>query len=189
MSSKPRNKEMTAYVAFLRGINVGGANLISMADLRDLFESMEFENVRTVLATGNVVFESGKVKPRRLADKIEKQLAGALDKKIGVTVRSVGDLVALAGTSVFRSAASTKGTKFYVSFFREPRPRKVPVTMTRDERGFDFVYSSRNEVCTAVDLALAGTPDLMAYLDRVFGRDVTTRTRETINRVLKAAGR
>lgn len=189
MSNKPHSKATTAYVAFLRGINVGGANLISMADLRGIFESMGFAEVKTVLATGNVLFHAGKTEPRRLADKIEKQLAGAVKKPIGVTVRTADDIAALAETKEFASAAPTKGTKFYVSFFREPRPKKVPLTMTRDQNGFEFVYSSKSEVCTAVDLSRAGTPDLMAFLDKAFGREITTRTRETIARVLKAAGR
>jgi uncharacterized protein (DUF1697 family) len=49
---------MTKYAAFLRGINVGGYKLIPMEKLKKAFESLRFKNVRTLLSSGNVVFEA-----------------------------------------------------------------------------------------------------------------------------------
>ena len=46
------------YVVLLRGINVGGRNKISMADLRSAFESLEFEDITTYIQSGNVLFSS-----------------------------------------------------------------------------------------------------------------------------------
>src|SRR5260221_10646488 len=48
------------YIAFLRGINVGGNNLIKMSDLKKQFEDLGFTNVQTVIASGNVIFETDK---------------------------------------------------------------------------------------------------------------------------------
>ncbi len=48
------------YIAFLRGINVGGNNLIKMSDLKKKFEDLGFQNVKTVIASGNVIFETDK---------------------------------------------------------------------------------------------------------------------------------
>ena len=59
------------YVAFLRGINVGGHVLIKMADLKKAFEMMGFENVRTILASGNVVFEYDQTDKKALTKKVE----------------------------------------------------------------------------------------------------------------------
>ncbi len=49
---------MTKYVALLRGINVGGKNIIPMSELRECFEELEFQNVRTYINSGNVIFET-----------------------------------------------------------------------------------------------------------------------------------
>jgi len=57
---------MSTYVAFLRGINVGGHRRIKMAELRQAFESSGFQKVKTLLATGNVVFESPKTDAQSL---------------------------------------------------------------------------------------------------------------------------
>lgn len=67
------------YVALLRGINVGGNNKISMADLRDAFEAEGYGAVRTYLNSGNVLFEAdGK------APDLEDEVEGMLERRLGV---------------------------------------------------------------------------------------------------------
>ena len=61
-----------AYVVFLRGNNVVGNTIISMKDLKKAFASLGFANIRTVLASGNVVFEAVEADPAVLATKIEQ---------------------------------------------------------------------------------------------------------------------
>ncbi|PFR83257.1 cytoplasmic protein, partial [Bacillus cereus] len=51
---------MTIYIALLRGINVGGHKIIKMADLKQMFESIELKQVKTYIQSGNIVFESEK---------------------------------------------------------------------------------------------------------------------------------
>ena len=64
---------MTSYLALLRGINVGGKNKVSMAELRKLLEGLGFENVSTYIASGNVFLDS-KLRAAKVADKIEAAL-------------------------------------------------------------------------------------------------------------------
>ncbi len=71
------------YVAFLRGINVGRAKRIAMADLRALVESLGYTGVRTLLNSGNVVFRAAGVTAREAAAAIEE----ALVLKLGVAAR------------------------------------------------------------------------------------------------------
>ncbi|MBI1730339.1 DUF1697 domain-containing protein [Candidatus Acetothermia bacterium] len=54
---------MTRYAAFLRGINVGGKKIIKMAELREAVESLGFRNVRTILASGNLLFDAPETNP------------------------------------------------------------------------------------------------------------------------------
>lgn len=71
------------YVALLRGINVGTAKRVAMADLRALVEELGFSDVRTLLNSGNVVFSAAKTEPREAALRIQK----ALEEKPGVSAR------------------------------------------------------------------------------------------------------
>ncbi len=59
---------MTSYVAFLRGVNVGGRNLVRMADLKVLCTSLGYEDVRTFLQSGNVVFRANKATPKEMEE-------------------------------------------------------------------------------------------------------------------------
>ena len=59
------------YVAFLRGINVGGKNKIKMETLREMFSALDYENVKSYINSGNVIFETRKTNDKKLAAKIE----------------------------------------------------------------------------------------------------------------------
>jgi uncharacterized protein (DUF1697 family) len=79
------------YVAFLRGINVGGRN-IKMADLTACFEDLKFKAVRTILASGNVIFESEETDLDRLTASIESGLTKTFNYPAKVMVRSIDSL-------------------------------------------------------------------------------------------------
>jgi uncharacterized protein (DUF1697 family) len=85
-------KALDTYVAFLRGINVGGNNIIKMDALRAEFEKMGFHAVRTYIQSGNVIFRTDLLDRVELEKKIETSLSAAFDYKARVLVRSKVDL-------------------------------------------------------------------------------------------------
>lgn len=76
------------YLALLRGINVGGKNVIKMADLRDCFEAEGFRDVVTYIQSGNVIFCAPSSGLKTLTNRIEKMLAAAFDYEASVVMRS-----------------------------------------------------------------------------------------------------
>jgi uncharacterized protein (DUF1697 family) len=79
---------MGLHVALLRGINVGGKNLIKMTELKACFEDLGFENVATYIASGNVLFESGERSSAKLTMRIEEALSATFGYEATVVVRS-----------------------------------------------------------------------------------------------------
>ena len=79
---------MPRYVALLRGINVGGKNLIKMTALKACFEANGFEDVATYIQSGNVVFASSETRMPGLTRRIEEMLAETFDYEATVVVRS-----------------------------------------------------------------------------------------------------
>ncbi len=67
------------YLALLRGINVGGKNVIKMADLKACFDELRFSNVKTYIQSGNVIFQSAKQDELKLEKRIEKALSKAFN--------------------------------------------------------------------------------------------------------------
>ena len=68
------NSDQKTYIALLRGINVGGNNIIKMVNLKLAFEEMGFSNVKTYIQSGNVIFSSDRKNKVELTDEIEKKL-------------------------------------------------------------------------------------------------------------------
>ncbi|HVS21318.1 MAG TPA: DUF1697 domain-containing protein [Pyrinomonadaceae bacterium] len=83
---------MIKYVAFLRGINVGGKRLIKMEDLRRVVESLGLKNVRTFIASGNVLFETSQTNRDALTRKIEKKLLTAFGHDVPVVLQTIDEL-------------------------------------------------------------------------------------------------
>src|SRR5689334_16432117 len=73
---------MQTYIAFLRGINVGGNSLIKMADLKASLSKGELENVRTYIQSGNIIFDSNITDEQKLA----KLITGAIENTFGISV-------------------------------------------------------------------------------------------------------
>src|SRR5579862_6661235 len=92
------------YVAFLRGINVGGSALIKMTELKKAFESLGFKNVVPVLASGNVVFETKESQPAVLKRQIEMALAKRFKLQVLAILRAASQILDLTKSNPFQNA-------------------------------------------------------------------------------------
>ncbi len=95
---------ISSYIALLRGINVGKAKRIAMADLRALLEDLGYTDVGTLLNSGNVVFKAGKGVPKKLAADISAAIATHLGIEVPVIVVSAKELALIVRENPFASA-------------------------------------------------------------------------------------
>ncbi|MEO5916354.1 MAG: DUF1697 domain-containing protein [Luteolibacter sp.] len=109
---------MTAYVALLRAVNVGGTGKLPMTDLRDLCESLGYIGVKTYIASGNVVFKSGKPESKVKAG-LESALAKYAGKPVGVLVRTAAEMAEVFARNPFPEAP---GNRTVAIFLDEPPP-------------------------------------------------------------------
>ena len=89
------------YVAFLRGINVGGKNKIKMETLREMFAALGFENVKSYINSGNVIFETAKTDNKKLSAKIEKAIEKEFALNIKTMVRSISEIEEIVKNNPF----------------------------------------------------------------------------------------
>ncbi|MHB8894719.1 MAG: DUF1697 domain-containing protein [Candidatus Geothermincolia bacterium] len=171
-------------MAFLRGINVGGRKPVKMDALKTAFESLGFSDVRTVLASGNVLFESPETDPSRVAARIRDGLAEIFGGGPGVMVRTAGDINDLAGSDPFRAVKLTPQTRLYVTFLAEEPVGGLQVPYESPEGDLKILEASRSAVFSVVELSEArGTTELMKVLEQKLGRDITTRNWNTILKI------
>lgn len=105
------------YVAFLRGINIGSNNKINMAELKQLFESIEMTQVKTFLNSGNVVFESDIKDIIRLESKIETAINEGFNLKIEVIVRDSTQMSSIIQDYPFSNLDQKNR---YITLFKSP---------------------------------------------------------------------
>ncbi|MCC6414854.1 MAG: DUF1697 domain-containing protein [Opitutaceae bacterium] len=105
-------------MAFLRGINLGKRRL-PMAELKRHFEALDFAEVATFIASGNVVFTTGARDPARLEARIEAHLAMALGYSVDTFVRRDEEVAAVLATKPFADGVPENGG-VYVSFLKQP---------------------------------------------------------------------
>lgn len=86
---------MTAFVALLRGVNVGGKNLVAMSDVSSSFVEAGYDSVRTHGQSGNVLFDSKQASGRALENEIEQMLHDRFGIPIVVVIRSATQLAAI----------------------------------------------------------------------------------------------
>jgi len=94
---------METFVALLRGINVGGNNILSMTELKSFCEEAGFKNVRTYIQSGNVLFQSN-IAEEKLVSKIENALKKSLQNPVAVMVRTIEDLESILSNNPFPGA-------------------------------------------------------------------------------------
>ncbi|MBP1996525.1 DUF1697 domain-containing protein [Paenibacillus eucommiae] len=115
---------MTIYVALLRGINVGGKNMIKMAALKNMFESMGLSRVKTYIQSGNVLFESEK-EEEVLRKQIENKIEVIFGFSVIVVLRKAEELKRIVSNCPFSAdeisaaEAASEAESLYVSFLLE----------------------------------------------------------------------
>ncbi len=133
MASSKRRKTapVERFVALLRGINVGRAKRVAMSDLRALLHSLGYCNVRTLLNSGNAVFDCPAEPQAKLADRIQTAVAEKLGVEAVVVVKSAKDMAALVSGNKL-AAVTTDPSRLLVAFTSDARAlaRLMPLAKT-----------------------------------------------------------
>jgi len=106
------------HVALLRGINVGGKNIIPMASLVKTFERLRFQSVKTFIASGNVLFGAAKQNLRTLEERIEMELEKDFDYDATVVVKSQPELGVIMKGIANAWPKPSAAQRYYVVFLR-----------------------------------------------------------------------
>ena len=158
-----------------------------MADLKKAFERCGYSNVKTILASGNVVFDAERATEASLIQQLEPALTKALRYDVKVVVRTVADVQRLFDSQPFKKIKVTPQTRTFVTFLKDEPSTAAMRALGKGGNGYTIVRVADRAVCSVVDLSVTRTPDLMAVVEKAFGKGVTTRSWNTVARILKAA--
>jgi uncharacterized protein (DUF1697 family) len=170
------------YLALLRGINVGGKNLVRMADLRETFEELGFDDVATYIASGNVLFGA----PRQGRDDLAARIEDALSRRFGVELKVVL-LTATQLTNVVEGAPRGFGAasdRCDVIFIRKPLTVKRAFSVLETREGVDRKWAGKGVVYFARDAARASGSRLSRVVALPEYQDMTIRSWSTTTKLL-----
>jgi uncharacterized protein (DUF1697 family) len=134
---------MNKYVALLRGINVGGKNLIKMTDLKACFEALGLESVITYIQSGNVLFSADEADQIKLTNRIEKALSKTFNYKSRVVVRSQKEMKDIGARAPKGFGSEPETYRYDVIFLIEPLTAAEAMKSVSIKEGVDQVFSGK----------------------------------------------
>ena len=172
---------MNKYVAFLRGINVGGNKKVPMKELIECFEKMGFTNIHTLLASGNVVFEGKEAFLSNVESNLEKTFGFPIDTIIFPS-SNIKDII---NSQPFINVEYTPNKIFYLTFFREITKSNILIPYSTNDGSFHILKISNNAIFSVVEKDKTGTVQAMKILEKQFGKQLTTRNFNTVKKLSK----
>ena len=175
---------METYISILRGINVSGQKKILMADLKTLYENLQFKNVKTYIQSGNVVFKSEK----KLADtETAKRIEEAIQKEYGfhvpVIIRSHKELDKVIASNPFSSEKNIDLKKLHVTFLSEfPSKEKLQELKSVDFSPDEFTIQGK-EIYLHIPVSYGETKLSNSFFEKKLKVTATTRNWNTVNKL------
>lgn len=159
---------MNVYVALLRGINVGGKNLIKMTDLADCFQGLGFTQVRTYIQSGNVIFATDESDRAGLAARLESTLSETFQYAASLVLRSAEEMQSVIVDAPEGFGAEPDVYRYDVLFLKEPLTAAEAMQSVKDRPGVDRTLPGEGVLYHARLIARAS----QSYLSRLISLPV-----------------
>jgi uncharacterized protein (DUF1697 family) len=174
---------MTVYVALLRGINVSGQKIIKMEALRAIFASLQFQNVKTYIQSGNVIFESTEDSVDVLQERTESRLEETLGYKVPVMIRTMSELEKVIRQNPFARSENIDDGHLYVTFLSQVPTADAIHGLESYKNDVDDFRVVDREVYLLCRNAYGRSLFSNNFLENKLGVLATTRNWNTVNRI------
>ena len=174
----------TTYLALLRGINVGGNNLIKMAALKECFEQNGFADVSTYIQSGNVLFRSGARDVKRLTGRVERMLSAEFGYEARVLVVSHAELRAIVKKAPAGFGSRPDEHLSDVVFLMRPLRVHEAMEHVQIREGVDECFAGKGVLYFSRLKAKAGSSRLNKIASSPVYADITIRSWSTTTKLL-----
>jgi uncharacterized protein (DUF1697 family) len=177
---------MAKQIALLRAVNVGGRGKVAMADLRKAFAELGYEDAKTVLQTGNIVF-TAKAGGEKLAAGIEKALAESLGLRTDVLIRSAAEWDTIIAGNPFPDAARDDPSHLVVMPLKA-RPAKAALeALSAAIKGRELVRAEGAQLYITYPDGIGRSKLTIGLIEKTLGTRGTGRNWNTIVKIAEAA--
>ncbi|CAN5199439.1 DUF1697 domain-containing protein [soil metagenome] len=159
--------------------------MVKMAELKKMLESMGFENVRTLLNSGNVVFDATQRNINDIRKNIEKELEAIFGFPIDTIIRKMIEIEKLIDADPFKGIEVTSQTRLYVTFLSDIPTSTLKIPYESPGGDYKILNVSNNEIISFLTLSPTNkTVDAMNILEKEFGKKITTRNWNTVKKIV-----
>ena len=176
---------MSVYVALLRGINVGGHNLIGMPALKACFESQGLREVSTYIQSGNVLFTAGRSSPLVLTSQIEMALSKAFDYESRIVLRSFEEMKRTVSRAPKGFGTRPTEYRYDVIFLKHPLAAEEALKSMSEKPGVDRIFAGDGVVYSSRLIARATESHLSRIVGKPAYQHMTIRNWNTTGKLLQ----
>lgn len=174
---------MITLIGFLRGINVGGHHKVPMAELRYRLNEIGCNNVRTLLNTGNFVFDTTKTNIQDLENNIQDFISKSFGFPILVILKTKKEVSNLIDDNPFMKIDTHKDIRLYVSFLKDNPKLDLTIPYLSADKSYKTISIKDKTILSVLDLSITETPKGMDELEKLYGKNITTRNWNTIKKI------
>ena len=170
------------FVALLRGVNVGGNNMISMSALKKSFESMGFTDVLTYINSGNIIFKSNEADARKLESKLEKMLSKEYQLESRVVLRSLSEMEKLV-QSLPRTWTGDSNWRYNVIFLRHTIDSEKILNELEFKKDIEEVVYRPGALLWSAQISELTRTNMLKLSSRKMYQDMTIRNLNTTRKL------
>jgi uncharacterized protein (DUF1697 family) len=170
-------------IAFLRAVNVGGTGKITMAELRALAEDIGLADPKTLLQSGNLVFEAKARSTTALEKLLEREIAKQLAVETDVMVRTAKELKAAMERNPFAKEAKSDPARLHVHFLKAPVNAAQVASLNGAIRGRELVKGTGREIFIYFPDGAGASKLTGAVIERHLGARGTARNWNTVTKL------
>lgn len=174
---------MPKYIAFLRGINVSGSKKIIMKELSKAFEETGYDDVKTYIQSGNVIFSTS----RKSNSALEKSIADLIKKSFGfdveIMVRTTKEISNIINDAPFKKKDESSGKLLYVTMLKEKlsaENKKLLKSLANPQEKFNY---KNKEIYTIRDPKVSYDKAILGTFDKKLKVPTTTRNWNVMNKL------
>ena len=175
----------TFFIALLRGINVGGKNMIKMEQLKQVFDDMGFSSVKTYIQSGNVIFRTSESDKLKLTNRIENQLRKNFSVEIKTLLLTADDLAETIENAPENFGVEPEKFRYDVWFLLPPTLINDVVSNVRLREGVDFLHTGKNAVYTSRLTSQMGKSYFSKVIQTPIYKNITIRNWNTTTKLLE----
>lgn len=177
---------MVKYISILRGINVGGKRKILMADLKDLYSQLGFENIITYIQSGNVIFTAPTSEnSHQIAAKIQKAISDTYGFDVPVIIRTDNEIKEAVKANPYQEEEQTDIKQLHLTFLGEA-PLKENIEVLEQTSGIKDRYQiNTKDIFICCEGKYSDSKLTNQFFEKKLKVTATTRNWKTVNKLLE----